>query len=88
MPISQKRELEIERELAWIMRELDRLPSIENPGPKKPKHAVQPPWTPPLLLDFDEQAARPGVRRPAAALNLLDHLGLFDIEPGPRLDGR
>ena len=54
MPISQKRELEIERELAAIMRELDRRPSVEKPGPNKPKHAVQPPWTPPLLLDLDE----------------------------------
>ena len=53
MPISQKRELEIERELASIMRELDRRPSMENPRPNKPKHAVPPPCTPPLLLDFD-----------------------------------
>jgi hypothetical protein len=54
VPISEKRELEIERELAAIMRELDRCPPLEKPGPKKRKHAVQPPWTPPLLLDFDE----------------------------------
>jgi hypothetical protein len=54
VPISQKRELEIERELTAIMRELDRHPPMEKPGPKKPKNAVQPPWTPPLLLDLDE----------------------------------
>jgi hypothetical protein len=29
VPISQKRELEIERGLAWIMRELDRRPSFD-----------------------------------------------------------
>ena len=51
MPISQKRELEIEQELAAIMRELDRRPPMENPGPKKPAQVVQLPWAPPLLLD-------------------------------------
>jgi hypothetical protein len=54
VPINQIRELETERELAAIMRGLDRCLPLEKPGPKKPKHAVQPPWTPPLLLDFDE----------------------------------
>jgi hypothetical protein len=54
VPISEKRELEIERELAAIMRELDRLPPVEKPGPKKPKQAVQLPWAPPLLLDQEE----------------------------------
>jgi hypothetical protein len=31
-PISQKRELEIGRELAAIIRELDRYPPVEKPG--------------------------------------------------------
>ena len=51
MPISQKRELEIERELAVIVRELDRM---EKPRSKKPEQAVQLPWAPPLLLDVDK----------------------------------
>ena len=51
MPISQKRELEIERELAIIVRELDR---IEQPRLKEPERAVQFPWAPPLLLDLDK----------------------------------
>ena len=54
MPVSQKRELEIERELAAIMRELDRRPPMEKSGPKKPEQAVQLAWAPPLLLDIDE----------------------------------
>ena len=52
MPISQKRELEIERELAVIVRELDRM---EKPRAKKPEQAVQFPWAPPLLLDLEKQ---------------------------------
>lgn len=51
MPISQERELEIERELDAIMRELDRRPPLEEPTHAKPKQAVQRPWAPPLLLD-------------------------------------
>ena len=38
MPISQERLLEIERELAVIVRELDR---FEKTRPKKPEQAVQ-----------------------------------------------
>jgi len=45
VPISQKRELEIEQELAVIMRELDRHTASEKPGPKKPAQVVQLPWT-------------------------------------------
>ena len=45
MPISQKRELEIEQELAAIMRELDRHTAREKPRPKKPAQVVQFPWT-------------------------------------------
>jgi hypothetical protein len=41
MPISQERELEIEQELAAIVRELERRPSTEKRGPKKPEQAVQ-----------------------------------------------
>jgi hypothetical protein len=51
VPISQKRELEIERGIAAIVRELDRM---EKPRPKEPEQAVQFPWAPPLLLDLDE----------------------------------
>jgi hypothetical protein len=51
VPISQKRELEIERELAVIVRELDRM---EKRRPKKPGQAVQFPWAPPLLLDLEK----------------------------------
>lgn len=39
MPISQKRELEIERELAATVRELDRYLPMEKPG--RPKKAVR-----------------------------------------------
>jgi hypothetical protein len=51
MPISEERELEIERELAIIMRELDRHLSVERRGPHKPDQAVQLPWTPPHRRD-------------------------------------
>jgi hypothetical protein len=51
VPISEKRELEIERELDAIMRELDRRPPLEKPILAKPKLVVQLPWAPPLLLD-------------------------------------
>ena len=51
MPISQKRELEIERELDAIMRELDRHAPLEKPTLAQPKQVVQLPWAPPLLLD-------------------------------------
>ena len=43
MPISQARELEIEQELAAIVRELERRPSMEKRGPKKLEQAVQVP---------------------------------------------
>ena len=49
MPISRARELEIERELDAIMRELDRHAPLEKPT--RTKQAVQLPWAPPLLLD-------------------------------------
>ena len=49
VPISQERELEIERELDAIMRELDR--PLEKPTLARPKQVVQLPWAPPLLLD-------------------------------------
>ena len=51
MPISQERELEIERELDAIMRELDRRPPLEKPTLGRPKQVVRLPWAPPLLLD-------------------------------------
>ena len=51
MPISEERELEIERELAIIMRELDRYSSVEKRGPHKPDRAVQLPGAPPHLSD-------------------------------------
>jgi hypothetical protein len=41
MPISQKRELDIEQELAAIVRELQRCRPMEKRGPKKPEQAVQ-----------------------------------------------
>jgi hypothetical protein len=43
MPISQKRELEIEQELAAIVRELERRRPMEKRGPKKPEQALQVP---------------------------------------------
>jgi len=42
MPISQERELELEQELAAIVRKLERRPSVEKRGPKKPE-AIQVP---------------------------------------------
>jgi hypothetical protein len=51
VPISEKRELEIERELDAIMCELERCPPLEKPTLAKPKQVVQLPWAPPLLLD-------------------------------------
>jgi hypothetical protein len=51
VPISQKRELEIERELAVIVSELDRMEELRA---KKPERAFQFPWAPPLLLDLEK----------------------------------
>ena len=51
VPISQERELEIERELDAIIRELDRCPPLARPTLAKPRQVVQLPWAPPLLLD-------------------------------------
>ena len=42
MPISQVRELEIEQELAAILRELERRPPMEKRGPKKPEQTSDP----------------------------------------------
>jgi len=53
VPISEKRELEIERELAVIMYELDRCQPVRKPGLRKPEPTVHHPWAPPLLLDED-----------------------------------
>lgn len=39
--MSQKRELDIEQELAAIVRELERSRPIEKRGPKTPERAVQ-----------------------------------------------
>ena len=50
MPISQERELELEQELAAIVRELERRPSMEKRGSKKPEQAVQLPMGT-ILLD-------------------------------------
>ena len=50
MPISQKRELEIEQELAAVVRELERLRLMERRGPRKPEQAVQLPLGT-ILLD-------------------------------------
>jgi hypothetical protein len=41
MPISQERELEMEQELAAIVRKLERRPPMEKRGPKKPEQTVQ-----------------------------------------------
>jgi len=54
VPISEKRELEIERELAVIMYELDRCLPVRKPSLRKPEQAVHHPWAPPLLLDEDK----------------------------------
>jgi hypothetical protein len=51
VPLSHERELEIERELAIIVRELDR---IEKSRAQKPEQEVQFPWAPPLLLDLEK----------------------------------
>jgi hypothetical protein len=51
MPISQKRELEIELELAAIIRELDRCQPVKKPGAKKPEQALQLPVGT-ILLDL------------------------------------
>jgi hypothetical protein len=50
MSISQERELDIERELAAIVRELERHPPMEKRGLKKTEHAVQLPMGT-ILLD-------------------------------------
>ena len=49
MPISQERELELEQELAAIVRELERRPSMEKRGSKKPETVQLPMGT--ILLD-------------------------------------
>jgi hypothetical protein len=51
MPISQERELEIEQELAVIVRELERRPPMEKRGPKKPEQTLQLPVGT-ILLDL------------------------------------
>ena len=43
MPISQERELEIEQELAVIVRELERRPPTEKRGPNKPEQNASAP---------------------------------------------
>ena len=50
MPVSQEREPELEQELAAIVRELERRPSMEKRDPKKPEQAVQLPMGT-ILLD-------------------------------------
>ena len=50
MPISRERELEIEQELAAIVRELERRRRMEKRGPQKPEQALQPPMGT-ILLD-------------------------------------
>ncbi len=50
MPISLERELEIERELAAIVRELERHRPMEKRGSKKPGRALQLPMGT-ILLD-------------------------------------
>ena len=50
MPISQKREVDIEQELAAIVRELERCRPMEKRGSKKPEQAVQIPMGT-ILLD-------------------------------------
>jgi hypothetical protein len=50
MPISRERELEIEQELAAIVRELEGRRRMEKRGPKKPEQALQPPMGT-ILLD-------------------------------------
>ena len=49
MPISQERELELEQELAAIVRKLERRPPMEKGGPKKPETVQVPMGT--ILLD-------------------------------------
>jgi hypothetical protein len=51
MPISQERELEIEQELAVIVRELERRPPMEKRGLKKPEQTLQLPVGT-ILLDL------------------------------------
>ena len=50
MPISQKRELDIEQELAAIVRELERCRTMEKRASKKSEQAVQIPMGT-ILLD-------------------------------------
>jgi hypothetical protein len=50
MPISQERGLEIEQELAAIVRELERRPPMEKRRPKTPEQALQLPMGT-ILLD-------------------------------------
>jgi hypothetical protein len=57
MPISQERELDIEQELAAIVRELERRPPMENRGPQKPEQAVQLPWARSYLTSRPRAAA-------------------------------
>ena len=49
MPISQERELELEQELAAIVRKLERRPPMEERGPKKPENGSAPVGT--ILFD-------------------------------------
>ena len=49
MPISQEHKLELEQELAAIVRKLERRPSVEKRGPKKPEAIQVPVGT--ILLD-------------------------------------
>jgi len=72
MPISQERELELEQELAAIVRKLERRPSVEKRGPKKPE-AIQVPVGTILLDEWARAAAtRPGAVPPP--LNLTGPL--------------
>jgi len=49
MPISQERELELEQELAAIVRKLERRPPMEKRGSKKPETVQVPVGT--ILFD-------------------------------------
>jgi hypothetical protein len=82
MPISQERELEIEQELAAIVRELERRPLMEKRGPKSLNKRFSSPWARSYLTSRPRVAA---TRSGASEDRPSNFLITTRAEPAPSL---